>query len=184
MTTPPNRKPVDGRVIATLGATLEDAREGRLAQGWLYFPKADELRLDTPCMLVTDPDLPRDDRRVPLVAKEHGFEVEGLDHQTIDDVVAWARAFQDPPAASLMLEGFVYYWKYDAFPEAPGAGPPPPWEETRRRLDREFYDALGTERLSTSCRQEGCARGSIELSVMCRAHHFEMVKKRPCPFTD
>jgi hypothetical protein len=184
VTSPPNRKPLNGRVLATLGAILEDAQNGRLPEGWIYLPKTDDLRVDTPCMLVTDLDLARDERSIPAVAVEQGFEVEGLDKQMSEDVVAWARQFQDPPGASLMLEGFIYYWKYDAFPERPGAGPPPPWEDVQRRLDREFYDTLGAERPHTTCRQGGCAKGTIEHSVMCRVHHFEMIKKRPCPFTD
>jgi len=76
---------------------------------------------------------------------EHGYEVESLDSHAIENVVAWARLFRDPPDPPLMLEGFVYYCRYDAFPQAPGAGPPPPWEEVQRRLDREFYDGLGAE---------------------------------------
>jgi len=171
-------------VVGTLGGFLEDARRGMLPEGWLYLPKVEARRLDTPCLLVTDPDPPRDDRYIPLVAAEQGFDVEGLDSQSIEGVVAWARCFRDPPDAALMLEGFVYYCEYDAFPESPGAGPPPPWEEIQRQLDREFYDALGTERAHTTCRHDGCTKGPVEHSVMCRVHHFEMIKGRPCPFDD
>jgi hypothetical protein len=140
--------------------------------------------LETPCMLVTDLDAAPNERGIPTVAAERGFSREGLDNSTIDDVVVWARRFQDPPDASLMLQVFTYYWRYDAFPEAPGAGPPPPWEEIQRRLDREFCDCLGPERAHAKCQHDGCTRGSIEHSVMCRVHHFEMVKKRPSPFDD
>jgi hypothetical protein len=52
------------------------------------------------------------------------------------------------------------------------------------QLDRELYARLGTERAGTRCAQQGCSRGAIEHSVMCRGHHFEMVTGRPCPFTD
>jgi hypothetical protein len=60
----------------------------------------------------------------------------------------------------------------------------PPSNEFRRRLDREFYDILGAERANQFCREEGCDRGAIEHSLFCRVHHFEMVKRRPCPFDD
>ena len=50
--------------------------------------------------------------------------------------------------------------------------------------DREFYDVLGAERPAAPCQSEGCTRGAIEHSVLCRVHHFESVQKRPCPFGD
>jgi hypothetical protein len=54
--------------------------------------------------------------------------------------------------------------------------------EWQLRQDREFYEVLGRERPSIPCRTEGCTRGAIQFSVLCRVHHFESVKKRPCPF--
>jgi hypothetical protein len=54
----------------------------------------------------------------------------------------------------------------------------------QHQQDREFYGVLGEERPSIPCRTEGCTRGAIRLSVLCRVHHFESVKKRPCPFQD
>jgi hypothetical protein len=50
--------------------------------------------------------------------------------------------------------------------------------------DRRFYEVLGPERPSVPCRTEGCTRGAIQFSVLCRVHHFESVEKRPCPFQD
>jgi len=32
--------------------------------------------------------------------------------------------------------------------------------------------------------RDGCKRGAIEQSVLCRAHHFESLCGRPCPFSD
>lgn len=32
------------------------------------------------------------------------------------------------------------------------------------------------------CRHQDCWKGTVEHSVMCRAHHFEMVTRRPCPY--
>jgi hypothetical protein len=57
-------------------------------------------------------------------------------------------------------------------------------KEARARLDREFYDALGPERPDVPWRSPGCRRGAVALSVMCRRHHFEQVKRRPCRFDD
>jgi hypothetical protein len=50
--------------------------------------------------------------------------------------------------------------------------------------DRAYYDSLGAERTDTRCGTAGCSRGAIALSVQCRVHHFESIRKRPCPFTD
>lgn len=56
--------------------------------------------------------------------------------------------------------------------------------EWQRRQDREFYSSLGTERPDVACRREGCARGAVTFSVLCRPHHFESIMKRPSPFDD
>lgn len=52
----------------------------------------------------------------------------------------------------------------------------------RQRQDREFFDSLGSERSGVPCKRAACGRGAIEHSVLCRVHHFEMIKGRPCPF--
>jgi len=49
---------------------------------------------------------------------------------------------------------------------------------------REFFEELGEERQGVPCRSEGCPRGAIDQSVFCRVHHYEMIKKEPCPFAD
>lgn len=48
--------------------------------------------------------------------------------------------------------------------------------------DEKFYESLGPETEREMCRHEGCERHAISLSAMCRRHHFEMVRKKPCPF--
>ena len=58
------------------------------------------------------------------------------------------------------------------------------WKAWQLEDDRKFYDLLGAERAEEPCRTEGCTRGAIALSVLCRVHHFESVRKRPSPFTD
>jgi hypothetical protein len=56
--------------------------------------------------------------------------------------------------------------------------------EWQRGQDREFYDSLGAERAELPCRRDGCARGAVSFSVLCRPNHFESIKKRPSPFDD
>jgi hypothetical protein len=52
------------------------------------------------------------------------------------------------------------------------------------RSDREFYDQLGSQMSDATCRVEGCTQGRIQYSVLCKAHHFEQVRGRPCPFSE
>jgi hypothetical protein len=55
-------------------------------------------------------------------------------------------------------------------------------EDRQKRRDREFYNSLGSEDSSRSCKHEGCQRGAILNSVLCKPHHFEMIERRDCPF--
>jgi hypothetical protein len=79
----------------------------------------------------------------------------------------------------------------DEEPWLPGYGSPPvtdaeraELEAVRLRLDRELYDSFGDERSDTPCARERCPRGAITASLFCRVHHFEMLLKRACPFSD
>jgi hypothetical protein len=164
----------------TVRFALRAAAAGRLEQGWLYLPTSEKLTPDTSCLII---DAGPDDD-MEAIAAEQGFPQEGLDSATIQDTAERARQFKDPPTDELLLESFVYYWRFDAWLPAPGAADPPPREETKKRLDREFFDALGEERHGEPCRSEGCARGAIQQSVFCRIHHYEMIRKEPCPFRE
>jgi hypothetical protein len=59
---------------------------------------------------------------------------------------------------------------------------PPPLEDSRRKVDRKFYDQLGPEDLTRPCKHNGCGKGSVRFSVFCKHHHFEMIKHYDCPF--
>lgn len=55
--------------------------------------------------------------------------------------------------------------------------------ELRKEEDRrEFWNALGEENGVMVCRAEGCDRKNIKYSVFCKKHHYESIKKEPCPF--
>ncbi len=45
--------------------------------------------------------------------------------------------------------------------------------------DKQFLSLLGEEIETELCKYEFCTHKRIKNSVMCRKHHFEMVKKRP-----
>lgn len=52
-------------------------------------------------------------------------------------------------------------------------------EKAYQAYDQAFMDTLGNEDATKPCREPGCTRGSVQYSVMCRVHHFEMVRGRP-----
>ena len=168
----------------TLQFALRSALRRTLPQGSLYLPNHTELKPETPCVLVDDPDAERDDRYRPIEAVRAGFPLEGLDTETMEDTCDCARALHDPPSDELLVESFAYYLRYDAFLPERGAPEPPPWEETQLTLDREFYELLGPERSDQRCRRADCARGAISHSVLCKVHHFEDIRGRACPFDD
>jgi hypothetical protein len=45
--------------------------------------------------------------------------------------------------------------------------------------DIAFIEVLGSEIGPEVCRHEGCTRLQVRNSVMCKQHHFEMIKRRP-----
>jgi hypothetical protein len=151
-------------------------------QGWLYLPSDTKWGLDTVGLFVDDED-EHDGNYFPLVAKTQNL-VEALEGATIEDAVDWADMLSGAESDEARLDVFLYYYKFDAFPDKIGAPDPPPADVTIARLDREFYDSLGTERNGTQCKRPGCGRGTVSLSVFCRRHHFENVQRKPCPFTD
>jgi hypothetical protein len=117
-----------------------------------------------------------------------GFKERGLystiDLQTVEDCIGWADRLVGRTDDLAAADCIRYYIRFDAFPQSIGAPDPPPWKETQARLDREFYDRLGAEDASRPCRSEGCTRGSVQFSVLCRSHHFERIQRRPSPFAD
>jgi hypothetical protein len=157
------------------------AKQHTLPNGWLYLPINVSWSLDTDGAFIDWENEEKDADEIPLTAKRKKLR-ETLDNGTIEDIVDWADRLAGREDDSARLEVFWYYFKFDAFPDRLGASDPPPTDEIMRRLDREFYDSLGVERSDTKCRHEGCSRGGIKLSIFCRVHHFEQIKKRPCPF--
>lgn len=54
-------------------------------------------------------------------------------------------------------------------------------EELQSLEDKDFINLLGEEIGTELCKSDGCIHKRIKNSVMCRRHHFEMVKKRTFP---
>lgn len=172
--------------LGTLREYLRLALRGEAPPGWSYVPDS-ELTLDSGCVAI-DGGEDTDEEGVRRLARGHGCGSTGLDAASTEDTVEWVRQFEDPPSDALMLESFVYYREADAFLPEPGAVARPaahvPWEVQQRESDRQFYAGLGPESPASPCREPGCKRGSLAQSLFCRPHHFEMLKKRPCPFLD
>jgi hypothetical protein len=160
----------------TLRIVLQEAAARRLEDAWVYFKDVAEIGLESECLVLVDVEESSE------YAAALGFPMEGLDTPTIEDCASWAKDHEDPPSDELLLFGFRYYWRFDAFAPYAWAPDPPPDEEIRLSLALEFYRRLGPERSDVPCRREGCRKGAIQHSVLCRAHHYESVRNEPCPF--
>lgn len=102
-------------------------------------------------------------------------------HIVTADVKFWERALV------LLGEGKIH--NIESMAWNAGSGIRPPTAEEIKEMadallahDREWYDKLGPEDSGERCATPGCARGTLKRSVMCRSHHFEMIRKSPCPF--
>ncbi|WP_431261067.1 DUF7716 domain-containing protein [Roseateles chitinivorans] len=162
--------------ISTLREVLRQAAARTLEDGWLYLKERDGITPDASCLMVSDSD---DSGAEALRA---GFPYEGLDNSLLEDTAYCARRFDPDPTDALLLESFLYYWRFDAWLPHPGAPEPLPPDEAQRITDQEFFDRLTPRSHFMACRIAGCERGAIEHSALCNVHHFESIWKRPCPF--
>src|SRR4051812_48701357 len=104
------------------------AKARKLPKQWLYLPADEEWTLNTEGTFV-DPDSEANGSDgVPLVAKRQNLR-EGLDDDTIEQVVDWADRLAGVEDDLARLDVFKYYHKFDAFPDKLGAPDPPPFEE-------------------------------------------------------
>lgn len=117
-----------------------------------------------------------------------GFEERGLwptiDKQTVDACIEWADRLAGTAADEAAADVIRYYIRFDAWPESLHAPDPPSAGDGLDRIDRDFCDKLGPEDSTRRCRRQGCVRGAVSLSVLCRRHHFETICGRPYPFDD
>lgn len=160
----------------TLRQVLREAASGSLEDAWVYLRESGDVRLGSECLVLGDVEESHE------YAASLGFPQEGLDSASIEDCVGWAKQQEPTPSDDLLFYAFRYYWLFDAFPAYAWAPDPPPPHEVKHFLALDFYRNLGRERPDVQCRHEGCRNGAIEHSVLCRRHHYEMVKKEPCPF--
>jgi hypothetical protein len=152
---------------------------------WLYVAgPIRELTLDTDAELAcSDIDEATSEEILPAGFAERGLQ-STIDLGTIESCIQWADQLSRSIDNNAALDVIRYYILFDAYPETLNAPDPPPADEILRRLDREFCQRLGPENPAKPCRREGCNRGAVNLSVVCRKHHFESIRKRPYPFDD
>lgn len=160
-------------------------REGGPNEDWLFISgNAIDLRLDTDCALAAieiDEDSEDLEEIVPADLRHCGLR-STIDYETVKASIDWADHLagrQDDSAAADIIR---YYIRFDAWPDTLESPDPPPAEEIIARLDLEFFESLGPERERTTCRREGCSQGAVAFSAFCARHHFESIKKKPCPF--
>lgn len=159
--------------------------EGNPHEDWLLIAgNAGDLKLDTDCALSIieiDEDSPGLEEIVPRELKERGL-TSTIDYQTLRDCIGWADRLAGRSDDAAAAEVIRYYIRFDAWPDRLGATDSPPADEIIDRLDREFFESLGPEREGTKCKRDGCSRGTVAFSAFCAVHHFESVKKKPCPY--
>jgi hypothetical protein len=93
-----------------------------------------------------------------------------------------AKTFSEFLTCALNSGGQLYWLQHDF--QDYGRVEYEPGPEFYRGLDRDWWETLGEEIGPESCRHDECQRKRIHLSVMCRRHHYEMTKRRECPFDD
>jgi hypothetical protein len=162
--------------ITNLRKILREAASGALEDAWIYLRDSGNIELESECLVLGDVEESLE------YATALGFPQEALDSPSIGDCVAWAKSQESAPSDDLLFYAFRYYWLFDAFPTFAWAPDPPPPHEAMHLIALAFYRNLGSERPDTRCRHQGCQNGAIEHSVLCRRHHYEMVRKEPCPF--
>lgn len=165
----------------TLADYLRSLLTSDLPDGWLHLPHRN-LAETTVCLFIPSDDAEEDEDATAAKAAELGFPIEGLDNQTMQDLARGALLLDPDASDALLVRAFLYYHRFDAFLPSIDAPDPPAPEQALLKMDRDFYDSLGPESQDMRCRREGCTRGTVYLSAFCRKHHFENVRKRPCPF--
>jgi len=155
-----------------LADALRASLAGALPGGWLYLKDAN-FSPESDCLFVPDFDDPDSDPH----SQAHllGYPIEGLDNQTLEDVVGSAGNVIPNATDLWLVEAFAYYHRWDAFIPFPGAPDPPSPEVAAAQQKAEFIAMLGKERPDVSCRHPGCTRGAVSLSVHCAEHHYENV---------
>lgn len=99
----------------TLRSALRRAAERSLEQGWVCLKNQSTPELDSECLVVFDETVSQ-----PL-ADAAGFSELAVETADLEDSAEWATQFEEAPSDILLLESFLYYWRFDAWLPYPGA---------------------------------------------------------------
>jgi hypothetical protein len=146
---------------------VRDAKR-EIPKGWLFLPNNQDWTINTKGIVIDIDSLDEsevNENETPIFADEKNLIIT-------------------PPSDRILLEAFIYYYRFDAFLPKLGAADPPPTKVVIHNMDRQFYDSLGEENSNGKCKQNSCDRGIVNFSVFCRVHHFESIKQKICPFED
>jgi len=161
----------------SLREIFQHAKAGPLPPAWLYLPADSEWTLETQGLFPP----PGNTSAQPPGGQKLRQTIDG---PTIEGIVELADELAGTPNDEARLEVFLYYFRYETFPQKLGDMAPPPPKPSLFQLDRQAYTALGPELPGTRCERDGCPRGTIADSTLCKPHHFESIKGRPSPFSD
>jgi hypothetical protein len=130
------------------------------------------------------------------VANGHGNAIDSPSKDEMQKLLGDIDASDEERAAWLSTEtGFSLEWNGDGrLVFTAEEGPPRHLRGSSRHRALDLRIALAAGNLTEvercawqpgiGYRRDGCARGAVPFSVLCRPHHFESIKKRPSPFHD
>ncbi len=103
------------------------------------------------------------------------------DHETLGEAAVIATSLDDFVRRALAHARGLFWLApgHEPYRRLRYENPPSYW----RRLHAKWYATLGPE-AGSPCTSEGCPRLRVAHSVKCRRHHYEMVHRRPSPFTE
>lgn len=172
--------------MASLLSVIKRVREKQTrGDEWLYIAgAAEELTLQSEAELgCPEIDEESDEEIEPIEFIGRGLQ-STIELAAIEACISWADRLANARDDDAALNVIRYYIRFDAFPETLNAPDPPPQDEAQRLWDQAFCEKLGSENPTVKCRREGCTRGVVAFSVLCRRHHFEKMQNRPYPFSD
>jgi hypothetical protein len=155
-----------------------------IPKGWLFLPNNQDWTINTRGIVIDIDSLDEsevNENETPIFADEKNLIIT-LDGGTLESIYVCADRLENSPSDQILLEAFIYYYRFDAFLPKLGAADPPPTKVVIHNMDRQFYDSLGEENSNSKCKQNSCDRGIVNFSVFCRVHHFESIKEKLCPF--
>ena len=117
-----------------------------------------------------------------VLPHQHGGEAGVIDicHDDFPECSVIAESYEDFLTRLLASDGTAFWLKpgYTKVGKLSYEPPPSYW----RRTHATWFSTLGPETGPSKCSAPDCTRLAIRSSTKCRAHHYEMIHRLPCPF--